>query len=97
MHDACYYKVKRQYGKWSARASQAVAKCRKAKGQVRKGKEGSNLRKWQRQDWRNTITGRPCGNAKDKREYCRPRGSHPHNERANQRRKQRGLRAKRAT
>ena len=35
--DACYHKVKAQYDVFpSARASQAIAKCRKGKGQVRK-------------------------------------------------------------
>lgn len=47
--------------------------------------------------WVNVKTGRPCGNPTDKREYCRPSGSHPSNEKANIRRKNRGLRAKRAT
>ena len=40
--DACYRKIMKQYGKWSARAAQATAKCRKAKGKVMKTKAGSN-------------------------------------------------------
>ena len=43
--DACTRKVKRQYKVWpSARASQAVAKCRKKKGQVRKGEKASFIK-----------------------------------------------------
>ncbi len=39
--DACYYKVKRQFKIWpSARASQALAKCRKSSGHVRKSEKG---------------------------------------------------------
>ena len=34
--DACYRKVMRSYGKWSARAAQATAKCRKKKGKVKR-------------------------------------------------------------
>jgi hypothetical protein len=69
--DACYHKVMRSYGKWSARAAQAVAKCRKAKGQVRKSKEGANLKRWQAEKWKDTKTGKDCG-AGGKNEYCRP-------------------------
>ena len=36
--DACYRKVMKSYGKWSARAAQATAKCRKKSGKVRKTK-----------------------------------------------------------
>ena len=40
--DACYKKVKAQYAVFpSARASQAIAKCRKGKGQVKKTKKGN--------------------------------------------------------
>lgn len=71
--DACYRKVKAKYAVFpSARASQAIAKCRKCHGHVRKSKAGSNLKRWQREKWVNTKTGRPCGNSKDKTEYCRP-------------------------
>jgi len=45
--DACYKKVKRSYKKFpSARASQAIAKCRKGKGKVRKTKKGAALKRW---------------------------------------------------
>ena len=72
--DACTRKIKRQYKKWpSARASQAVAKCRKSKGQVRKGKSGSSLRRWEREKWIDKATGKPCGHSGDsKKQYCRP-------------------------
>ena len=44
--DACTEKVKRSVKVWpSARASQMVAKCRKAKGQVRKTEKGSSSQK----------------------------------------------------
>ena len=46
-HDACYRKVMDSYGKWSARAAQATAKCRKAKGQVSKTEKGANLKRWE--------------------------------------------------
>lgn len=105
-HDACYRKVKAQYSTFpSARASQAIAKCRKSHGIVRKGKAGSNLKRWGREKWVNTRTGRPCGNARDKGEYCRPSKRvssktpkmRPRNAAANKNRKKNGLRAKRAT
>ena len=105
-HDACYRKVKAQYKVWpSARASQALAKCRKAHGHVRKTKAGSNLKRWQKEEWKNTKTHRACGNSKDKHEYCRPTHKvssktpkmHPRNTSANQARKSRGERASRAT
>jgi len=72
--DACTKKVKRQYKVWpSARASQAVAKCRKKKGQVRKGKAGQSLRRWAREKWVDKATGKPCGHSGDARkQYCRP-------------------------
>jgi len=96
--DACYYRVKAQYETFpSARASQAIAKCRKKSGHVRRGKAGRSLQKWKNQHWRDTISGKPCGGSKNKREYCRPAGAHPHNLKANQNRKRHGLRAKRAT
>jgi hypothetical protein len=69
--DACYRKIMRSYGKWSARAAQAVAKCRKAKGDVRKGEAGANLKRWQDEKWVDTRTGKACG-AGGKNEYCRP-------------------------
>lgn len=72
--DACTKKVKRQYKKWpSARASQAVAKCRKAKGQVRKTEKGKSLRRWAKEKWVDKATGKPCGHSGDaKSQYCRP-------------------------
>ena len=69
--DACYNKVMASYGKWSARAAQATAKCRKAKGQVRKTQAGSNLKRWTDEKWVDTKSGKPCG-AGGSNEYCRP-------------------------
>jgi hypothetical protein len=72
MKDACYKKVKAQYDVFpSARASQAIAKCRKESGSVRKGAEGTSLKRWQAEKWVDTRTGKPCG-AGGKNEYCRP-------------------------
>ena len=71
-HDACYDKVKAQYDVFpSARASQAIAKCRKGKGNVRKGKAGKNLKRWEREKWKDKVSGKPCGEGEGK-EYCRP-------------------------
>lgn len=69
--DACYRKIMKSYGKWSARAAQATAKCRKKKGKVRKTKAGSNLKRWEKEKWVDTRTGRACGDG-GKNEYCRP-------------------------
>jgi hypothetical protein len=70
--DACYSKVKAQYAVFpSARASQAIAKCRKGKGQVRKTEKGTELKRWQAEKWQDTKSGKPCG-AGGKNEYCRP-------------------------
>lgn len=70
--DSCYYKVKSQYDVFpSARASQAIAKCRKSSGNVKKTREGSNLKRWQAEKWEDTKTGKACG-AGGKNEYCRP-------------------------
>ena len=70
--DACYKKVKARYAVFpSARASQAIAKCRKGKGQVRKTKKGEELKRWQAEKWQDTKTGKACG-AGGKNEYCRP-------------------------
>ena len=72
MKDACYRKVKAQYDVFpSARASQAIAKCRKQSGSVRKSEEGTSLKRWQAEKWVDTRTGKPCG-AGGKNEYCRP-------------------------
>jgi hypothetical protein len=73
MKDACYKKVKAQYDVFpSARASQAIAKCRKASGSVRKTSEGTSLKRWEKEKWTDTRTGKPCG-AGGKNEYCRPK------------------------
>lgn len=72
MKDDCYKKVKAQYDVFpSARASQAIAKCRKSSGSVRKTEEGTSLKRWQAEKWVDTRTGKPCG-AGGKNEYCRP-------------------------
>ena len=72
MKDACYKKVKAQYKVFpSARASQAIAKCRKAGGAVRKTEKGTNLKRWENEKWEDTRTGKACG-AGGKNEYCRP-------------------------
>lgn len=72
MKDACYKKVKAQYDVFpSARASQAIAKCRKASGSVSKTEKGSSLKRWQAEKWVDTKSGKPCG-AGGKNEYCRP-------------------------
>lgn len=71
--DACYRKVKAQYDVFpSARASQAIAKCRKASGSVRKTSEGTSLKRWEKEKWTDTRTGKACG-AGGKNEYCRPK------------------------
>lgn len=72
MKDSCYRKVKASYDVFpSARASQAIAKCRKASGSVRKSEEGTSLKRWEKEKWQDTKTGKPCG-AGGKNEYCRP-------------------------
>ena len=73
MKDSCYYKVKSQYKVWpSARASQALAKCRKHSGNVRKSEKGTSLKRWKAEKWKDTITGKPCGHSGPGKEYCRP-------------------------
>lgn len=70
--DACYNKIKGQYKVFpSARASQAIAKCRKSKGTVRKSEKGTSLKRWEKEKWVDTRTGKPCG-AGGSNEYCRP-------------------------
>jgi hypothetical protein len=70
--DSCYKKVKSQYDVFpSARASQAIAKCRKSSGVVRKTKAGSDLKRWESERWEDTKTGKSCG-AGGRNEYCRP-------------------------
>lgn len=70
--DSCYKKVKASYKVFpSARASQAIAKCRKKKGSVKKSSKGTSLKRWQEEKWVDTRTGNPCGAGGDN-EYCRP-------------------------
>ncbi len=70
--DACYRKVKASYDVFpSARASQAIAKCRKSSGSVRKTEAGSSLKRWEKEKWQDTKTGKACG-AGGSNEYCRP-------------------------
>lgn len=72
MKDACYRKVKASYDVFpSARASQAIAKCRKGSGSVRKTEAGTSLKRWEKEKWQDTKTGKPCGAGGDN-EYCRP-------------------------
>ena len=72
MKDACYKKVKASYDVFpSARASQAIAKCRKASGSVTKSEKGTSLKRWEKEKWVDTRTGKSCG-AGGKNEYCRP-------------------------
>jgi hypothetical protein len=72
MKDACYRKVKASYDVFpSARASQAIAKCRKASGTVRRTETGTSLKRWQSEKWVDTRTGKACG-AGGGNEYCRP-------------------------
>lgn len=71
--DACYNKVKKTYKVFpSARASQAIAKCRKKKGKVRKTKKGTSLKRWEKEKWKDTRTGKPCGEKTKNKQYCRP-------------------------
>ena len=69
--DSCYRKVMASYGKWSARAAQATAKCRKKSGNVRKTQAGANLKRWTAEKWVDTKSGKACG-AGGSNEYCRP-------------------------
>jgi hypothetical protein len=72
MKDACYKKVKASYNVFpSARASQAIAKCRKESGTVRKSEAGTSLKRWEKEKWTDTRTGKPCGSG-GANEYCRP-------------------------
>ena len=71
--DACYTKVKAQYDVFpSARASQAIAKCRKGSGVVRKTEAGTSLKRWGKEKWTDTRTGKACGSGGNN-EYCRPK------------------------
>ena len=71
--DACYHKVKAQYDVFpSARASQAIAKCRKGKGQVRKTEKGKSIKRWEKEKWVDVRTGKACGEKTKGTPYCRP-------------------------
>lgn len=70
--DACYKKVKASYDAFpSARASQAIAKCRKNRGNVRKDPDQA-LRRWAEEKWKDVRTGKPCGEKSKGKQYCRP-------------------------
>jgi hypothetical protein len=70
--DACYNKVKAQYDVFpSARASQSIAKCRKKAGSVVKSEKGASLKRWEKEKWVDTKSGKACG-AGGSNEYCRP-------------------------
>jgi len=72
--DSCYKKAKASFKVFpSARASQAIAKCRKRKGIVRRTKAGASLRQWQSEEWVQQY-GKPCGTARKrgKTPFCRP-------------------------
>lgn len=72
MKDFCYKKVKASYEVFpSARASQAIAKCRKASGNIKKTEKGTSLKRWEKEKWVDTKSGKACG-AGGKNEYCRP-------------------------
>jgi len=65
--------VKSRYATFpSARASQAIAKCRKHSGHVRKGAAGKSLKRWGKEKWVDKRTGKPCGHPGKGAEYCRP-------------------------
>ena len=71
--DSCYKKVKASYKKFpSARASQAIAKCRKKKGTVKKTAKGKSLKRWQKEKWKDVKTGKACGAKSKGKQYCRP-------------------------
>jgi len=71
--DACYKKVKASYDVFpSARASQAIDKCRKSSGNVVKSEKGTSLKRWEKEKWTDTRTGKACG-AGGSNEYCRPK------------------------
>lgn len=73
MKDACYRKVKSRVAVFpSARASQMIAKCRKAGGHVQKSAAGAALKRWAKEKWVNTKTNKPCGLNEDRTAYCRP-------------------------
>ena len=70
--DSCYHSVKARYAVFpSARASQAIAKCRKKSGTVRKTEKGTELKRLQAEKLQDTKSGKACG-AGGKNEYCWP-------------------------
>ena len=71
--DKCYYEAKEKYDVFpSAYASGYIAKCRKRKGVVRKTEEGSNLKRWYKEKWKDEK-GNDCGSPKNKEiKKCRP-------------------------
>lgn len=73
VQDDCYHQAMKSHnGKWSARAAQQTAKCRKRKGIVRKTSSGSNLKRWEEEKWTDEK-GRPCGGGKKGETVkCRP-------------------------
>jgi hypothetical protein len=73
VHDECYHQAMESHGgKWSARAAQQTAKCRKRKGIVRKTETGKNLQRWGEEQWKDEK-GRPCGaGKKGETVKCRP-------------------------
>ena len=73
VHDECYHEAMKSHGgKWSARAAQQTAKCRKRKGIVKKSKSGENLKNWEKEKWKDEK-GRPCGSGKKGETVkCRP-------------------------
>ena len=107
--DKCYHQVKARYDVFpSARASQAIAKCRKASGKSQKSKKGANLKRWEKEKWVDTRTGKACGAKTNKKQYCRPskrvssktpkttKEISASKKRSNMRRKSQGKRAKKA-
>jgi hypothetical protein len=73
MKDDCYHKAKSSYDVFpSARASQAIAKCRKKKGKVRKTEKGKDLKRWEKEEWKDVRTGKACGEKTKGTPYCRP-------------------------
>ena len=68
--DACYKKYAAKMPN-SARRSQLMSKCRKAKGISKKSKKGSDLRRWGKEKWKDKISGKDCGSG-GSTEYCRP-------------------------
>jgi len=70
VHDKCYKQAMESHdGKWSARAAQQTAKCRKKQGIVN---DNSNLKRWEEEKWTDQK-GRPCGSGeKNEIVKCRP-------------------------